>query len=176
MKKIFIIVILIVIGITSFSGCLAEEGAGILILQLTDAPGDIKIEKALVTIKRVEVHMSGEGSDENEPSAGWYTVTNEHKEFDLITLKDTKEFLGKAYLKEGLYNQIRLYVDEAELIIDGDTYNLKIPSQEIKLINKFKIEDREYTTLTLDFDIQKSVKSTGSGKYILNPTIKVIQE
>lgn len=176
MKKIFIIVILLFIGISSFSGCLAEEGAGILILQLTDAPGDLKIEKALVTIERVEVHMNGEGSDEDESSAGWYTVTNEQKEFDLIDLKDTKEFLGKAYLKEGSYNQIRLYVEKADLIIDGEIYDLKIPSQKVKLIKKFKIEDREYTTLTLDFDIQKSVKSTGSGKYILNPTIKVIQE
>ncbi|MCK5300431.1 MAG: DUF4382 domain-containing protein, partial [Thermoplasmatales archaeon] len=34
----------------------------------------------------------------------------------------------------------------------------------------------ETTTLTLDFDVYESIHQTGSDKYIMNPTIKVIHE
>lgn len=178
MKNILLIMTLLIIVIIAFSGCL-EEWGGILYLQITDIPGDLNITKALVTISSVEVYSSAAGSDEDEKtesSTGWYTIVEEPQTFDLIALIDTKEFLGRGYLDTGRYNQIRLYVDKALVTINGNTYKLEIPSQTVKLIKPFKIENRRTTTLTLDFDIQKSVKSAGKDKYILEPTIKVIQE
>jgi len=55
-------------------------------------------------------------------------------------------------------------------------YDLEIPSKTVKLIKPFKIVDDQTTTLTLDFDVQKSVKTTGNNEYYFEPTIKVIQE
>jgi len=46
----------------------------------------------------------------------------------------------------------------------------------VKLIKPFQINDNETTTLTLDFDVQKSVHETGEGTYIFTPTIKIIKE
>ena len=63
------------------------------------------------------------------------------------------------------------------LILDDEIqYNLTISSKIVKLIKPFKIEDDQTTILTMDFDVQKSVKSTGNNEYYFKPTIKVIQE
>ena len=130
----------------------------------------------MITIRSVKVHFSAEGSAENNSSAGWKIITKERLAFDLIKLQDVKEFLGSELLDQGRYNQIRLFVDSAYVTINGIIYKLKIPSKVVKLIKTFEIKSRYTTTLTLDFDIQKSIKSTGKNIYILQPTIKVIQE
>ena len=102
-------------------------------------------------------------------------VVEESQTFDLIAIKDVKEFLGSVELDAGKYTQIRLNVDEATAIINGTEYNLTIPSKTIKLVKNFNLEANETTTLTLDFDAQKSIHSAGD-KYTMKPTIKVIEE
>ena len=175
MYKLLAITTILIIGISTFSGCLTQ-GQGILVIYITDAPGGLNISEALITITRVEVHFTAEGSAENNSSAGWKNITKEIMTFDLIKLQGIKEFLGREVLEHGRYNQIRLFVGSAYVTINGIEYNLKIPSGVIKVVKNFEIKRRYTTTLTLDFDIQMSIKSTGKNKYILQPTIKVIQE
>jgi len=173
MKKIFAPIIgLILISILSFSGCV-QEGTGTLVLQITDAPGDLNISSAIVTISSVEVHL---GSGGNNSTAGWYTVVDEQKTYDLVAIMDVKEFLGSTNLSSGIYTQIRLHVDEAKATIDGIEYNLTVPSDTIKLVSGFWINESQTTTLTLDFDVNESIHKTGNDKYIFQPTIKVIHE
>ena len=161
---IAVILILLIVGI---SGCINNAGTGILLLQITDAPSIINITKALVHISNIEVHLIG---------TGWCTVVEESQLFDLIELKNVKKVLGNATLSTGRYTQISLHIDDAFLTIDGIEHNLKISSDKIQLISPFSINKDETTTLTIDFDIQKSVFSTGSNKYMMKPTIKVIKE
>jgi hypothetical protein len=123
----------------------------------------------------------GEVDDDDDPSeAGWYTIVEESQTFDLIALQDVKEELGMKNLSVGKYTQIRLTVEKAEITIDNDgeieVHDLKIPSNKVKLIKPFWIYEDRTTVLTLDFDVHKSVHKTGSDKYIMKPTIKVIQE
>jgi hypothetical protein len=158
------------------SGCTgpAPEGTGSLFLQITDQPA-LGIEKAEVTISKVQVHAASTG--ENESDDGWITVAEEPQTFDLVAIKDVKEFLGLEELAAGRYTQIRLDVDKALVTINGTAYNLTIPSETVKLVRNFEIRENQTTTLTLDFDAERSVHSTGeSGKYILSPTITVVQE
>ena len=150
-----------------------NDGTGTLVMQLTDAPG-LNITEALVDISQVAVHYGG--TDQNDTNGTWITVVNETQTFDLIELQDATEVLGGVELTAGWYTQIRLYVDNALATIDGVQYDLKISSKNVKLITPFMVQDNETLTLTLDFDVQKSVHETGNGKYILRPTIKVIQE
>ena len=105
--------------------------------------------------------------------AGWKVVVNASKTFDLIALKNVKEFLGETELATGKYTQIRLYISSATLQINGTTQNLTIPSGAIKLIHPFIVSPNATTTLTIDFDAEKSVHLAGS-KYLMKPTIKVI--
>ncbi|UCD13503.1 MAG: DUF4382 domain-containing protein [Thermoplasmatales archaeon] len=150
-----------------------KEGTGKLVMQLTDAPG-LNITEALVNISQVRVHYAGE--DQNDTNGTWITVVNESQTFDLIQIQNATEFLGEVNLTAGWYTQIRLSVDKALVTIDGNQYDLKISSKNVKLITPFLVQDNETLTLTLDFDVQKSVHETGNGKYIMRPTIKVIQE
>lgn len=150
-----------------------KEGTGTIVMQLTDAPG-LNITEAIVTISQVRVHYAG--TDQNDTNGTWITVINESQTFDLIQIQNATEFLGEVDLIAGWYTQIRLFVDSALVTIDGNQYDLKIPSKNVKLISPFLVQDNETLTLTLDFNVQKSIHKTGSGKYIMRPTIKVIQE
>ena len=163
---------MLVISASFFTGCVTTE-KGMLTLKITDAPGDLNISKALVTISYVEVHM---GSGGNNSSAEWITVVNESQQFDLIQLENVTDVLGNSTLDVGIYTQIRLHISEALVTIDGEQYDLEIPSKTVKLVNQFIIQPGVTTTLILDFDIKDSVHKTGSDKYILQPTIRVIEE
>jgi len=150
-----------------------EEGTGKLVMQLTDAPG-LNITEALVNISLVRVHYAG--THQNDTNGTWVNISNETQTFDLIQLQNVTDVLGEVNLSAGWYTQIRLYVEKALVTIDGIQYDLKIPSKNVKLISPFLVQDNETLTLTLDFDVQKSVHKTGNNKYIMKPTIKVIQE
>jgi hypothetical protein len=163
------------------TGAVAEQDTeattGLLEIMLTDAPPDLNVEKALVTISSVEVHRAGEGDDgeDDEDDKGWITVVETARAFDLIAVKDAEAFLGSAELASGKYTQIRLHVEKAVATIDGTEYELKVPSEKIKLNHPFTIEPGSTTKLTLDFDAQKSIHQAGK-KYMLKPTIKVTSE
>ena len=174
MKKIIaILAILSVLVLGILSGCL-QKGEGTLVLQITDAPGDLNITEALVTMSQVRVHYAG--INENDTLGEWITIVNESQTFDLIALQDVTELFGTANLSAGWYTQIRLFVEQALVTIDGVQYDLEISSQHVKLIKLWKIVDGETLVLTLDFDVKKSIHETGNDKYIMKPTIKVIQE
>jgi len=173
--KCKLLIAIIILGIVGLSGCVQSE-TGTLKMQITDAP-NLNIEKALVTISNVEVHLAGANEDANATNeTGWFTVVKEEKTFDLIKIKDVKELLGNSELKAGKYTQVRLNVDKALVTIDGTEYDLTIPSKTVKLVKPFNIVEKQTTTLTLDFDANESIKSAGKDKYLMNPTIKVIQE
>lgn len=195
MKKI-VLATLFLLTIIFVAGCGPTTGTGQLVLQITDQPSQLNIEKALVTISQVQVHLAGEeeedlaGEEEEvmeepdnetnetmmeESQAGWFTIVEEEQTFDLIQIKDVTEFLGTADLQTGKYTQIRLSLDKALVTIDGEEYDLTVPSSKIKLTQPFTLEENQTTTLTLDFDAQESIHAAGN-KYILRPTIKVIQE
>jgi len=162
-------------SILIYSGLLdkfVKEGTGTLVMKLTDAPPELNITEALVTISEVRVHYAGI----NGTNGLWITVINESQTFDLIQLQNATEFLGEVTLDAGWYTQIRLFVESALVTIDGEQYDLEIPSKNVKLITPWLVQDNETLTLILDFDVYKSVHKTGNSRYIMRPTIKVIQE
>jgi hypothetical protein len=177
MKNNLLIAVL-VIGMIALSGCVQSQSeTGTLVMKITDAPADLNIEKALVTISDVEVHLAGTNEDANATNeTGWFTVVKEEKTFDLIKIKDVKELLGNSELKAGKYTQVRLNINKALVTIDGIEHDLTIPSRTVKLVKPFNIIENQTTTLILDFDAKESIKSAGKDKYVMNPTIKVIQE
>lgn len=172
MKKLLIIgVILSLVSISFFSGCVEQTGGeGTLELKITDKPGDLNISAAWINISTIQVHMSG-----NNSTAGWITIIEDGQDFDLIKLTNVTEYLGKENLTAGNYTQIRFDVNSANITIDDVVYNLTIPSKTIKLIKPFNITDGETTTLILDFDANESIHETGNEKYMFQPTVKIIQ-
>ena len=106
--------------------------------------------------------------------AGWKILTNQSKTFDLIAIKGVSAMLGSINLDVGKYTQIRLYLTNATVTINGVKQSLKIPSGVLKLVHPFTIKGGDTLTLTLDFDAEKSVHQAGT-QYIMRPTIKIIE-
>ena len=151
----------------------SAEGVFTVNLTVTDQDGNGVIDWYLTT-----ANIGVDEDDESE--AGWYTIVEESQEFDLIAIQNATELMGEKNLSEGKYTQIRLTIDKAIIRINNsgeiEEHTLKIPSNKIKLIKPFYVYENETTILTLDFDIHESVHKTGSDKYIMKPTIKVIKE
>jgi hypothetical protein len=148
----------------------SEKGVYIVNLTVTD---DISAKAWDETIAKIE-------QEDDNSEAGWITVIDYSQTFDLIALQNVTELLGEKNLSEGKYTQIRLTVEKAIITINNsgelEEHDLKIPSSKIKLIKPFWIYENETTVLTLDFDVYESVHETGKNKFIMKPTIKLIQE
>jgi len=192
--------LLSVIGCSGGGG--SDSGTGTLSLSLTDATTD-EYQAVYVTIKEVRVHKAAadtseeeeENGDENEN--GWQTILTPNKTYNLLELVNcTMTRLGDAELEAGHYTQMRLILgetpDDGENILgeshefanyllidnDDDPHELKVPSgfqTGIKIVRGFNVIDEQTTDLILDFDASKSVVKAGnSGKWLLKPTIKVV--
>ena len=161
---------------------------GTLSLGLTDGPPPRDTYEAIyVTIQEIRV---------NHDDKGWETLSgpdlNLPQTFNLLELVNGMiADLGAVELEAGHYNQMRLMLGTEPvgeqhdypnyLILKGGDKQipLKVPSgyqTGIKLVKGFDIVHKGSTELVLDFDALKSIVKAGkSGKYLLKPTIKVIE-
>jgi hypothetical protein len=170
------------------SGGSGSTGTGTMNLSLTDA-STTDCQAIYVSIKQVEVHRDG--------GAGWEVVSTPDKTYNLLDLVNgVREQLALAELASGHYTQMRLILKDtpddsinilsrkhpyANYFIDrrsGESIELKVPSgfqTGIKIVKGFDINDNQTTELILDFDAARSiVKAGSSGKWLLKPTIKML--
>lgn len=162
---------------------------GNLIVAVKDAKvklfGGNELLSLNLTVKSVQVHKTGTNdTDNNITAAGWITISNDTREFDLLNYTgDVTAILGEKELDAGRYTQIRLYISSAiariSMWISGTTmirnYNTTIPSNVLKLIHPFTVDANKTLVLTLDFDVENSV-SRPEGIWTFKPTIKTITE
>lgn len=175
MKNKFLGIAILLLAIVFVAGCASSGNQGTLVMKITDAPAGLNIEKAEVTISKIQVHLAGQNETEGaETESNWFTVVNGPVTYDLIEIKDVTEVLGQKVLDAGRYTQVRLTVDKALVTIDGIEQNLEIPSKTIKLVKGFTIEANKTTSITLDFDAQESIIQAGD-KYQMKPTIKIVE-
>ena len=158
---------------------------GTLRMVLVDAPADLEgVESLEIVFDRVMVHRGI--CQEEDSTDGWITVLCdtlpvEQRTFDLMELVNGDfGILCEDDLEAGAYTQIRIMIESATLVVDGEPQTLFIPSGEqsgIKLVGGFKVDPNVITELTLDFDVAKSLHEAppGSGRYILRPTIRLVQ-
>ncbi len=150
---------------------------GSLIIKMKDKPVE-DADQVWVTISNIKVHMA----DPDE----FIDVSIVEQNHDLLDLKNNPVPIVSADLDAGHYNQIRMNVVEGSIVFPEDDgqgelvevpYDLKIPSNEIKIPVQFYIEASGDTEIILDFDAEKSIHITKQGKkesYKLRPVIKVV--
>jgi hypothetical protein len=157
---------------------------GTLGVSMTDAPA-CGFDAVNVTVNKVRVNQSATASDTD---SGWTDITlSPSKKINLLNLTNgVLESLGQATLAPGHYSQLRLVLDANtgtglanSVIATGSTTEttLVTPSATqsgIKLANEFDVAAGQKVDLVLDFNACKSVVTTGNGKYMLKPVIKVV--
>ena len=179
----------LLVGWTACNTGGSGSGTGQLSLSLTDKPSD-DYKAVYVTIKNIAVHKA------DDPEDSWTVVAEVNRTINLLELANgVREQMALIDLPSGHYTQMRLMIGDtwdsgtnilgqthpaANYVIDMDdqTHEMKIPSgfqSGVKLVQGFDINENSTTELTFDFDASRSVVAAGnSGKYILKPTIKVV--
>jgi hypothetical protein len=167
-----------------FYGCdRIESGNGRASFYLTDGPLEAEnVSEVVISISKVEV--SG--------PEGWVLVKEYEtpKAINLLELQGGETFfLDETELASGQYNQVRFGLstpeendDPAHYIKfnDESTEEITVPSGTqtgYKIVGGFSIPDGGVTSVIIDFDVRKSVVKAGnSGKYILKPTLRLIED
>ena len=190
MHGIYVRLVMMLMALFLVTACDDERSdKGVLAVGLTDAASG-GFQSVYVTIGEVQVHRGG------DEDGHWLVVASPGRTYNLLELVNGLiEQLGVSPLATGSYTQMRLIIgDEADdgtnilgqshpyanYLIDsqGECRRLRVPSGDrtgIKLVHGFEIVKDLTTDLVLDFDVDRSVVRAGnSGKWMLKPTIKVI--
>jgi hypothetical protein len=172
-----IIVFLSLISAFTFISCNKNsktDGKARLQVYLTDDPGDY--QAVYIDIKDVQINVTGDTSN------GWQSLQGVNAGvYDLLRLvNDDDTLLADANIPSGRIHQMRLVLGTENYVkIEGTTELLKLetPSAQqsgLKLNIQQDVVDNILYTITLDFDVAKSIVRTGNKKYILKPVIRTI--
>lgn len=187
MKRVYkLIGVLLSIAIISLIfGCGGGSSTptGTLSLSITDKPLlDGNVTEVNIAVIGIEYHHKG-----NWIKADDFNATT----FNLLDLQNGKSLhLGDMILPAGHYTQIRFVlaapVKESDVKSNPDcnitfenntSVPLFVPSggqSGYKAIGEFDIFADAKVAVTADFDVQKSIVVTGSGKYLLKPVIRLV--
>jgi hypothetical protein len=146
---------------------------GIIEIRVTDPPpADVK--SAVVYFNSVEVHKVSDNTSESDNTSGWITVIGVPGSFDLMDVIGVAQVLGTANVTAGSFTQIRMDVVKVSgETTDNVSYTAEVPSGELKIVRPFNVGAGTTTILTLDFDGEKSLVRTGSGKFQFKPVVKL---
>lgn len=138
----------------------------------------------LVTFSEVSAHKSG-GDFLSIPFADGVGS----RTCDLKKLVGAQDVLGVGSLPQGHYTQLRLSVASAAIFLDsassgpacapaiaapaGRSAPVEVSSGEVKLNREFDVAGNA-TTITLDFDGDRSIVRQGNGSYRMSPVIAVV--
>lgn len=146
------------------------EGKGRLNVAITDAPFPIDIvDKTVVTIDKVEIAQTTQASEDEAETRTFITLSEEEYEINLLDLANgVTAQLASVDLEAGSYDQIRLHVVDAKVILkDGTEFDLTIPSGstsglKVKIEPAVVIEEGTESSVLLDFDVSKSFVMQGN--------------
>jgi hypothetical protein len=153
-----------------------DQNTSRLMVRMSDAPGDY--DEVNVEVLDVMIKDNSDSGDDGWISIGDKTQVGEGKIYDLLKLTGGANImLTDSLVPSGSLGQIRLLLgDENTIVVDGEKFALTTPSAQqsgLKLkVNQTLIGGTTYEFL-LDFNVDKSIVTTGSSKYILKPVISV---
>lgn len=161
-----------------FSSCSKNEdtksGTSKFSVYLTDAPSPY--DKVNVDIQDVMVNTT------TDTAKGWVSLHMiKPGVYNLLDFANGIDTLLASYdIPAGKISQVRLVLgSNNSVVIGANTYPLETPSAQqsgLKLnVNADLVAGVEYR-LWLDFDANRSVVTTGNGKYILKPVIRTYTE
>jgi hypothetical protein len=156
---------------------------GFLTLNITDAPID-HAEEVWVQFDAIKLKPVSDSEDDV------ITITfDPPKSIELLALQgqNSVPMLIDTTLPAGEYEWLRLSVsaendgvlDSYIKIDDNAVHELSIPSGSesgLKIIGGLEVIANTPTSMTIDFDLRKSIVMTGSGEYKLKPVLKLVDD
>ena len=161
-------------------------GMGIIEVRVTDAPPKYTVTQIIVEISEdeeeggVQVHRA-----DGEGGGVWETIDILGGQNPFVLYPDLlglEQVLAVGDVDAGKYTQIRMNLESVTVTYtyteDGvpqeNTVEAIIPNGELKFVRPFYVEEGGETTITLDFDADKSVAVTGApDKVIFKPVVKL---
>ena len=167
-----------------------QPTTGRLEVRVTDAPPDKKVTAVNVTVASVEIHKADNGATTTPTAtttatttatatatsdAGWQALAlTGDTTFDLLQVQGLEQLLAVGDLTPGTYTQIRMEVTKVMVTFEGEApVEATIPSGKLKFVRPFEIAAGQTTVLLFDFDALKSINTTGNGKVMFKPVIKL---
>lgn len=179
--------LLLVLSLTA--GCADWlDGFGRLKVSVQDAPVD-RATQVVVQFSGIEIHGPTDATYYFCQGGGTSTspcASPAPKAVDLLKFRTTaQELLSVGSLRTGNYQWLRLLVDaqsgvrDSYIVIDGNEYELEIPSgaeSGLKINRGFEVTRGDETPLVVDFDLRKSVHApqNASTSYVLRPTLRSV--
>jgi len=153
---------------------------GFIKLRIKDTPVE-DAKNIFVTISNIRVHEACEDAEDC-----FTTISETPLTIDLLALQTTPLELPTASLPAGTYNQIRMTVTSGQIVFASTdpenpadvTYDLNVPSGEIKSHLHFELAGNETVLVTLDFEAKNSIhviKKGHSDVYQLRPVVNVVE-
>lgn len=99
------------------------------------------------------------------------------RRIDLLAANDLSEMLTEVNLAPGCYKQLVLFIKEAELVVEGVSYKLFIPSKKLRFNGKFEIKDGYNTNMMIKFR-HRLLKMKLFGRHVaaMLPVVKISSE
>lgn len=165
-----------IIAFSSFllTACDNGEGQGSVNIAITDAPVD-GADAVWITFNAVTIKPE-------QGDAQTYPIDPPQK-INLMGLSgNNSTVLLNETIAAGRYSWIRLGIDDSDnstyLINSTGNHSLRIPSGNqtgLKLNRSFTVVADGVIAFTIDFDLRKSIHMTGTGSYMMRPTLRIVE-
>ncbi|UCG45782.1 MAG: DUF4382 domain-containing protein [Candidatus Bathyarchaeota archaeon] len=142
---------------------------GSLRVMLTDAPANLT--HLNVTLDSISAHRQGYGNESWVDLVFVENVTEVY--FDLLALQDVAIDLSITEIPPGNYTMIKMHIKTANATYaDGNTTDLEVPSDHIKVIIHFEITEGETTTVLIDMQADTvAISQSRKLKPVLKATV-----
>ncbi|HQB83227.1 MAG TPA: hypothetical protein PLR50_07020, partial [Candidatus Rifleibacterium sp.] len=95
----------------------------------------------------------------------------------LLSAATLSEILAEQELAQGSYNYMEFSVKNAEIVIDGTSYPVLIPSRKIRFVGKFELKDGYSTNLKVKFLHRMVTWQIGKKPFFMMiPVVKISSE
>jgi len=161
------LLLLPMVACSSSSTSPTSATSGSLRINLKDAPTD-QLSAVTVYISGLKVKASGMPVQ---------TLATDIGPVNLLDLTTDPIQLVAAAVDPGDYQFIQVELDASQSsVTDSATLEvlpLKIPSSTIKILGGFTVDASHETTVTLDFNADKSLIQRGDGSWLMKPVIVI---
>lgn len=148
----------------------SDRQTGRLNIYMTDSPASF--DSVNITFSRISAHIDSQ----------WISVQGDPVKINLLEWNNGRSILiGSAEMPAGHYTQIRLMIDAAEIVVDGQHFPLTVPSGAqtgLKMGPEFTILAGSTYELVIDFDVERSIVINGPRhnpySYKLKPHLRCI--